>query len=608
MTSQAKQSLELPETLAATICPTSVPAKPEQLPPQLTTRLLRTLQAITDGVISTDHLGQIDFMNLAAESLLGCDMKEIIGKPLSQVLALSALENESTELQRPEECLRNGRTVLCNTAVRLTRRDGSCCDIEYTGAAFYDNNGAIAGMVMNFRDVTERHAADVSINWAARHDALTGLINRAELEQRLRRLLEHACNTGHGHALCYIDLDHFKRINDGLGHAAGDEYLKGLTAALRERIRGADTIARLGGDEFAVLLYNCPIEKAHTIAETISNCVATYELDWKGQSVSSTASIGLVEINRQTPDLTELLASADVACYAAKNDGGNRVHTYHVTESMVSDKLGEIHWLRCMQHAIVNNKFLLYSQPIVPAADTRLPHGGELLLRLQDDNGRIFTPAHFMAAAQRYHVLPDIDRWLARKVIGAISRKRETMRSADWTSMNISGQSLLDDRFLNALLGLIKDHSLPAERLCLEIPEQIVVEHPERVQHFATHVRDAGCQIAIDDCGATVGSFTLLRKIPMDYLKISENIVRKMAANPVDREICVALARIAQRLGIRTVAECVADVATMLELRRIGVDYIQGHVIAEPRALKVQGSTPIEHIDGVAAARPSTKK
>jgi Amt family ammonium transporter len=607
MTSNAKQSLELPETLAATICPTSAPAAPEPIPAQLTKRLLHTLQAITDGVISTDHLGQIEFMNLAAESLLGGDIREMIGKPLAKVVAISSLEGETGELQHPADCLRNGRSIACSPAVRLTRADGTCCDIEYSSAAIRDSGGAITGVAMNFRDVTERHAADVSINWAARHDALTGLINRAELEQRLRRLLEHACNTGHSHALCYIDLDHFKRINDGLGHAAGDEYLKGLTAALRERIRGADTIARLGGDEFAVLLYNCPIEKAHTIAETIGNCVGSYELDWKGQNVSSTASIGLVEINRQTPDLTELLASADVACYAAKNDGGNRVHTYHVTESMVSDKLGEIHWLRCMQHAIVNNKFLLYSQPIVPAADTRLPHGGELLLRLQDDNGRIFTPAHFMPAALRYHVLPDIDRWLARKVIGALSRRREHMRSADWTSMNISGQSLLDDRFLHSLLGLIKEHSLPAERLCLEIPEHVVVEHPERVQHFATHVRNAGCQVAIDDCGATVGSFTLLRRIPIDYIKISENIVRKMAANPVDREICVALARIAQRLGIRTIGECVADVATMLELRRIGVDYIQGHVIAEPRALKVQGGTPIEYIEVVAASQPTKK-
>ena len=234
-------------------------------------------------------------------------------------------------------------------------------------------------------------------------------------------MLDHACATGHSHALCYIDLDHFKRINDGLGHAAGDEYLKGLTAALRARIRGADTIARLGGDEFAVLLYSCPIEKARTISEGIRECIAEYSLEWKNQTVGSTSSIGVVEINRETTDLTELLASADVACYAAKNDGGNRVHTYHVTETMVSDKLGEIHWLRCMQHAISNNRFLLYAQAIVPAGDTRLPHGNELLLRLQDDNGRVFTPAHFMPAALRYHVLPDIDRWLARKVIRALS-------------------------------------------------------------------------------------------------------------------------------------------------------------------------------------------
>jgi diguanylate cyclase (GGDEF)-like protein/PAS domain S-box-containing protein len=578
--------------------PASVPASSAERPHQhVARRLLRTLQAIADAVISTDARGRVEFINLAAQQLTGFTLAEALGKPLDLILQIAPIDGDDAPSTLPGDCLNRIVAFSGDTAVTLTRHDGSHCDIEFSCASLDDGQGGIDGVVVNFRDVTERHAADASLSWAAHHDALTGLINRSELENRLRRLLEHACTTGNSHALCYIDLDHFKRINDGLGHVAGDEYLKGLTASLRERIRGADTIARLGGDEFAVLLYSCPIEKAQTIADGIGECIAAYQLDWKGQSIGSTASIGVVEINRQTPDLTELLASADVACYAAKNEGGNRVHTFHITESMVTDKLGEIHWLRCMQHAIVNNRFLLYSQPIIPAADTRLPHGGELLLRLQDDNGNIFTPAHFMPAATRYHVLPDIDRWLVRKVIGALSRKGEAMRSTDWTAMNVSGQSLLDNRFLDTLLGLIKEHGLSAERLCVEISEQAFVEHTDRVTHFTRMVRDVGCQVAIDDCGAVVGSFSLLRKVAVDYIKISEVIIRRMAANPVDREIAVALARIAQRLGVRTVAECVADVATLLEARRIGIDYVQGNVIAEPRMLRVQGTgAGVEHL------------
>ncbi len=551
-------------------------------------RMLRTLQALADAVIATDAQGNIEYMNPSAEVLTGVGLEQAIGKPAVSIFRIAALDGHAAPDDPVAACMKTAAPVFGDGAVALERDDGNNCSIEYACTPVDDGSGGINGAVLSFRDVTDKHAVEVSMSWAAKHDALTGLINRQELEHRLRKLLEHASMTGHSHALCYIDLDHFKRINDGFGHAAGDEYLKGLTAALRARIRGADTIARLGGDEFAVLLYSCPIEKARSIAESIAACIADYRLDWKGQLLESTASMGVVEINRQTTDLTELLASADVACYAAKNDGGNRVHTYHVTDSMLSDRLGEIHWLRCMQHAILKNKFLLYSQPIVPAADTRLPHGSELLLRLQDDNGRVFTPAHFMPSELRYHVLPDIDRWLARKVIRAISRKGNSFRGNDWTSMNVSGQSLLDDRFLDTLLELIKEYTLPAERLCFEIAEVVAVEHPERTQFFATRIKDAGCQIAIDDCGALIGSFSMLRKMPMDYLKISETIVRKMAANPVDREITVALARIANRLGIRTIGECVADVATMLELRRIGVDYVQGHVFAEPRPVKLQ--------------------
>jgi diguanylate cyclase (GGDEF)-like protein/PAS domain S-box-containing protein len=564
---------------------------------QVARRLLRTLQSIADAVISTDSRGRVEFMNLAAQQLTGFTFSEAVGKPLELILQIMPIDGDVAPSTLPGDCLHRVVAFSGETAVTLTRRDGTNRDIEFSCATLDDGQGGIDGVVVNFRDVTERHAADVSLSWAASHDALTGLINRNELENRLRRLLEHACSTGNSHALCYIDLDHFKRINDGLGHVAGDDYLRGLTATLRERIRGADTIARLGGDEFAVLLYSCPIEKARSIADGIGECIANYQLDWKGQLIGSTASIGVVEINRQTPDLTELLASADVACYAAKNEGGNRVHTYHVTESMVSDKLGEIHWLRCMQHAIVNNRFLLFSQPIVPAADTRLPHGSELLLRLQDDSGKIFTPVHFMPAATRYHVLPDIDRWLLRKVIGALSRKGEAIRGADWTSMNVSEQSLLDDRFLDALLGLIREYGLPAERLCMEISESAILEHTDRVSHFTQRVRDAGCRVAIDDCGAVVGSLSMMRKLSVDYIKISEVIIRNVAANPVDREIAVSIARIAHRLGIRTIAECVADVATMLEVRRVGIDYVQGNVIAEPRLLQMHGTgSAVQHL------------
>jgi diguanylate cyclase (GGDEF)-like protein/PAS domain S-box-containing protein len=551
-------------------------------------RLLRTLDSLADAVLTTDAQGRVDFMNPSAQVLLGVNFEEVAGQHASAVFNAVTRDNTGARIDPIKQCLANGQAVTPDNPVGLLRRDGTECHIEFSCTPIDDGCAGVAGAALVFRDVTEKHAQQAHMSWAARHDALTGLINRPEFEARLQKLLEHASVTGHVHALCYIDLDHFKRINDGFGHVAGDEFLKAMTAVLRNRIRGADTVARLGGDEFAVLLYSCPVEKAKTIADGLAACIGEFKFDWKGHELNSTCSVGVVEINRQTTDLTELLASVDVACYAAKNDGGNRVKTYQVTDTMVTDRMGEIHWLRCMQHAITHNRFLLYSQPIVPAGDMRLPHGSELLLRLQDDNGKVFTPVHFMPAALRYHVLADIERWIARKVIKAVSRRGHTLRSNDWTSLNISGQSILDDRFLQTLLGLIKEHALPPERLCFEIAETFVVEHMERARHFARQIKDAGCRVAIDDCGALIGSFVPLRQIPMDYIKVSETIIRNLAANAVDREITVALTRIAHRLGIRTIAECVSDVATLLEVRRLGVDYVQGHVIAEPRAVDLQ--------------------
>ncbi|MGQ0657060.1 MAG: EAL domain-containing protein [Chromatiales bacterium] len=580
-----------PATVHPESPPGSAPTRDSVAPSK--SRTFDTLEAIAEAVLTVDAQGTVDYMNPAAETLTGWRLREAAGKAAAIVAPILARGAEEAPKHPVEQCLESRESVSGDQRAFIRRRDGGEADIEYTCTPIINHSHSFAGGALTFRDVTEKRAAQIRLNWAASHDPLTGLINRPELENRLGKLLEHASATGHTHALCYIDLDHFKAINDGCGHAAGDEFLKALAAALRTRIRGADTLARLGGDEFAMLLYSCPVDKARSIAETVGAFIADFSLDWKGHKLRSTSSIGVVEVNRETADLTELLAAADTACYAAKNDGGNRVHASHVTDSMISDRLGEIHWLRCMQHAITHDRFLLYSQAIVPAVDDRLPHGYELLLRLQDDKGQIFSPSHFLPAALRYHVMPDIDRWMARKVLAATSRSSADLRGSDWVSINVSGQSISSEPFLNSLLDMLRVSALPPERLCLEIAEASVVENLHQTQHFATRLKDKGYRIAIDGCGAEVGSFNVLRRLPVDFVKISATLIHKLTANPIDREIVLSLNRIAQRLGIRTVAECVADVDTLLELREIGVDYVQGHVIAEPRPVELSAASTV---------------
>lgn len=565
-------------------------------------RTFDTLEALAEAVLTVNAQGLIDYLNPTAEALTGWRLSEAAGKPAAVVAPIHARGTDEALRHPVEVCLESRGAVMGDHRAYLRRRDGSELDVEYACAPIATRGDRCAGAAFTFRDVTERRTAQNRMHWAASHDALTGLINRLELETRLGKLLEHASATGHTHALCYVDLDNFKTINDGFGHAAGDEYLKALATALRGKIRGADTLARLGGDEFAMLLYSCPIDKARAIAETVGAFVGEFALDWKGHKLQSTSSIGVVEINRETVDMTELLAAADTACYAAKNDGGNRVHAAQVTDVMISDRLGEIHWLRAMQHAITHDRFLLYSQAIVPAGDPELPHGAELLLRLEDDNGKIFSPSHFLPAALRYHVMPDIDRWITRKVLTATGSNNPELRAADWVSVNVSSQSITSDKFLVSLLDLLKSRALAPERLCFEIAETAVIENLPQTEHFARRLKDSGYRIAIDNYGAEIGSFNVLRKLPLDFVKISETLVHKVSANPVDHAIAVSLIGIARKLGIRTVAERVSDVATLLTLRELGVDYAQGHVIAAPRRVDLSSSAPAAGAAGGGAA------
>ncbi|MGQ0658793.1 MAG: EAL domain-containing protein [Chromatiales bacterium] len=542
-------------------------------------RALSTLQALSEAVVTTDADGHVDYMNPAAEVLTGCSLDAARGQPAATIVSIMEHGAEERPVDPIGQCLLTERTAVGEEDTLLTRRDGSKIAVEYTCSPIHDN-ARFRGAALMFRDVREKRDMQSRLNWAATHDPLTGLMNRREFEARMRTLRDEAGIDGKTHALCYIDLDHFKTINDTRGHLAGDEFLKGLAETLRGRVRGADALARLGGDEFAALLYGCPLEKAERIAENIRSAIAEYCQAWGDHNVQLGASIGVVEINDRHKDLTELLAAADVACYSAKNEGRNRVHVFRNSDDMMARWHSEVRWLQTLQHALANNGFELHWQPIAAAAGDNPARMCELFMRVRDEHRALHMPAAFATAAQRYHLMPAIDLWVVSAVLEALRAHDPVLGGMDCICINLAGQSVSDERFLSELQTALSDHSLPVGKLCFEISEATLAVSPSRVRHFVATLKHRGCRIAIDNCGAGAGLFAHLRNLGIDFLKIDKDCIRHLDTNSVDYEIVLSLQRIALCMGVKTVAECVENEATLTLLRRLGIDYVQGHAVA----------------------------
>ncbi len=552
-------------------------------------RARSTLQALSEAVITTDTEGRIDYMNPAAEVLTGSSLSAARGKPAATVVFILGRDAEPQQLDPIGQCLLTERAVAGEADSVLVRHDGSRIALEYTCSPIRDQNARFGGAALMLRDVREKRDMENRLSWAATHDPLTGLMNRREFEARLRTLRDEAGIDGISHALCFIDLDHFKTINDTRGHLAGDEFLKGLAEALRGRIRGADLLARLGGDEFAVLLYGCALEKAERIAETLRGAIAEYCRGWTDHNVQLGASIGLVEINDKHKDLTELLAAADLACYAAKNDGRNRVHVFRSSDDMMSRWHSEVRWLQTLQHVLATHGFELHCQPIAPAASGEPARMCELFLRLRDAGGIVHLPPAFAPAAQRYHLMPAIDFWLVNTVLASLRANEPVLSSMDCICIKLAGQSVSDERFLTELQAALNDRTVPVEKLCFQISETALSASPVRVRHFIAAIKHRGCRVSIDDCGAGAGLFAHLRHLDVDFLKIDEDLIRHLGTTSIDYEVVLSLQRIASCMGVKTVAGCVENEATLQHLRQLGVDYAQGQAVAAAARLEPRG-------------------
>ena len=436
-----------------------------------------------------------------------------------------------------------------------------------------------------------RRAQEV-IRHLAYHDALTGLVNRVEFENSVRHALRSA-NEGSRHGLLYLDLDQFKVINDTCGHVAGDELLRQLAMLLKEPIRESDTLARLGGDEFGVLLAHCTLEQAQSVAERMLHLIRDFRFVWQDKTFAIGASAGLVMIDGSGHTLSDLLRAADMTCYAAKERGRNRVQVYRPDDAELLQRHGEMQWISRLQRALEEDRFVLYSQPIVPLSDAdEGTRQVELTLRLRGDDGTLILPGAFIPAAERYSLMPELDRWVVRHAFTHISRHGRSghARTQGRWFLNLSGATLSDDAFAGYVREQLRVHELPPGSICFEITETAAIANLSSALEFIGEVKRFGCQVALDDFGAGLSSFSYLKTLRADYLKIDGGFIRDMLEDPMDAAIVRAINSVGHVAGLKTIAEFVETAEIKAELAKIGVDYAQGYGIALPSALTPEAS------------------
>ena len=545
-----------------------------------------TLASIADAVVTVDTAGRIEFMNPVAERLTGWPLAEAHLRPVAEVFAVVDEATGAPIADPVARALSEASAIEAEGNVVLLCRGAESIAIDYSVAPIRDRTARTVGAVLVVQDMSRERQYAARLSNLASHDPLTGLLNRREFEQRVRATVEHREAEEGQHAVLYLDLDQFKVVNDTSGHAAGDELLRQVGALLRPRLREGDVLARLGGDEFGVLLPHCPPSPALRIAEALRKAIVDFRFAWKNRSFTIGVSIGLVNLAEGPHTLASVLSAADAACYLAKDKGRNRVQVYRPEDDEVALRRGEMEWVNRLHRALAEDRLCLYAQPMhaMHSTGTEVLHQ-ELLVRLIDENDELIQPITFIPAAERYHLMPSIDRWVIRTAFRLLADRRaagDASALSGTYAINLSGASIGDDQFLDYVRESFARFRIPHRAICFEITETTAVTSLSKAAEFIGAMREPGCRFALDDFGVGVSSFTYLKQLPVDYIKIDGSFVRNMLHDPVDAAMVEAIHRIGRVMGKQTIAESVETAATLEALRSVGVDFAQGNAIAPP--------------------------
>ena len=556
--------------------------------------ILRTLEAVAEAVVRADAAGRVDYVNPAAVALLGGDGVRYLGRPMEAALPLIDDHPQGGRgvQRRLWECLEGGAPFTAERLI-LVLEKGQHLHVHLSAGPVLDAEGSPVGVVMVLRDAGELHQAERELLYQASHDSLTGLVNRREFEHRVHDAVSNARHQGESHAVCYLDLDDFKLVNDACGHLVGDELLTRLAATLRTAVRPQDTLARLGGDEFGVLIRDCDATAALARAEALCRAVDRFHFSWEGNHFACGVSVGVAMIDAFSDDVVGVLSSADSACYVAKEQGGKRVLLYQPDDAAIGLRQGEVRWVQRIQEALVEDRLCLFAQRIEPMAappstgEAEAAHFYELFVRLVDPEGELVPPALFMPPAERYRLATAIDQWVVRSALEVLGPGGLGERSeAQLFSINLSGQSLGDEGFLAEVLEHLERTGFEPSRLCFEITETAAISDLSGARKLISTLKLKGVRFSLDDFGSGLSSLAYLRDLPVDFLKIDRVFAKDLASDGVSRELVRAIHKIGRALGLATVAEGVEDAMALEILEEIAVDYVQGYLLDRPRPIE----------------------
>jgi len=543
-----------------------------------------TLHSLTDAVITVDMDERIQYINPASEKLLGVTSKDIKRMFFKDVINIID-ESSGNIIRNPlHECFLSGEIIKLPEHSSIINGESAVVAIEASVAPMKTDMGDMLGAVMIIQDVSHTRTLTRQLSHQASHDMLTGLYNRRKFEEHLEEILHDVRIENRYHSLCYLDLDQFKIVNDTCGHVAGDELLQQLPSLFNKVLRTGDIIARLGGDEFGILLENCNIKQASEIADKIRQQIKDFRFIWEGKSFEIGVSIGVVGIDVENTNLAKIMSSADVACYAAKDAGRNRVHVYEPSDEIVSERYGEMHWTGRITQAIEDERFHLYQQAIVSTSEDGVKHV-EILLRMQGEEGNIIPPGAFIPAAERYNLMAGVDRWVISKVFQSISEhifNESSVNNGGLLSINLSGESLNDDTLLDFILSEKDKYDVSLTSICFEITETVAISNLNKATRFINKLKNYGCSFSLDDFGSGLSSFAYLKKLPVRFLKIDGSFVKNIKTDEIDRAMVQSIQQVGSVMKLKTIAERVEDEATLKILKEIGVDYVQGYYLGRP--------------------------